>query len=200
MSHQQRKLSEALRQASYLKVTLKSETPKSEYCRGVYNGFEIINSLLLNKEPELVLNESRDLEIETHLSIEKNLNTLVQNRDDEIIKLRKERDKKDKLIENLTHFISSINKTMDEEKINLGMMENVRSIGLEMNKLIDEYHDEEPNNHKSGDRVIWLKNNTIVEFLHDAPDVAINHAKTCHIRTESGEGFYVPYEAIKKIY
>lgn len=60
MSHQQRKLSEAIRAAHYLKQILKSEVTTSEYSRGVYNGFELISSILLGRDAEII---AKDLEV-----------------------------------------------------------------------------------------------------------------------------------------
>jgi len=51
LSHQHRKLSESIRAAHYLKQILFSEAKKSEYSRGVYNGFEMISSILLSRDP-----------------------------------------------------------------------------------------------------------------------------------------------------
>lgn len=55
MSHQHRKLGESIRTAHYLKQVLMSEAKNSEYSRGVYNGFELISSILLNTEAKLIL-------------------------------------------------------------------------------------------------------------------------------------------------
>lgn len=54
MSHQHRKLSEAIRAAHYLKRTLEIEAAKSEYSRGLYNGFELIKAILEQRDPKLI--------------------------------------------------------------------------------------------------------------------------------------------------
>ena len=65
MSHQHRKLSESIRAAHYLKQILISEAKNSEYSRGVYNGFELISSILLSTEAKLILKEEhRESEVQ----------------------------------------------------------------------------------------------------------------------------------------
>jgi hypothetical protein len=64
MSHQHRKLSESIRTAHYLKQILISEAKNSEYSRGVYNGFELISSILLGVEAKIILKESEAIESE----------------------------------------------------------------------------------------------------------------------------------------
>lgn len=63
MSHQHRKLSESIRAAHYLKQLLKSEVENSEYSRGVYNGFEIISSILLSRDAEIITKNSEAKEV-----------------------------------------------------------------------------------------------------------------------------------------
>ena len=54
MGSTNRKLVETIRLADTFKKSLKCQAQKSEYNRGLYNGFEILRALLCNQEPDII--------------------------------------------------------------------------------------------------------------------------------------------------
>jgi hypothetical protein len=59
MSSHSVRIAKTLKEIEYMKKVLKDDAERNEYSRGLYNGFELIRSMLINSEPEIITKKKR---------------------------------------------------------------------------------------------------------------------------------------------